>query len=127
MRVASKILPILLIVPVPQPVTIFDHYRTFPQGGPLFRLAAQTSAGFKVEEHVFNAGGHATNSPSFRITMDAIGESATGSAINSTAFRMEGGLVAAYTPPGEVPGLGFSDHETLTRISGPARPIPTRR
>jgi hypothetical protein len=80
---------------------------------------AQTSTSFKVEEHVFNAGGHPSDgdvmaSTGFRITLDAIGESVGGSGLNSASFRMDGGFGVAYSPPGEIQGLGFTDHETLT-------------
>jgi hypothetical protein len=77
-------------------------------------VMAQTSASFKVEESVFNAGSQPAGSTSFSITLDAIGESAGGPDLSSASFRVDGGFVAAYPPPGEVLGLGFADHETLT-------------
>jgi hypothetical protein len=82
-------------------------------------VLAQTSTSFKAEENVFNAGGHPSGgavmaSTGFRITLDAIGESVGGSGLSSASFRMDGGFGAAYRPPGEIQGLGFTDHETLT-------------
>jgi hypothetical protein len=53
-------------------------------------------------------------SAGFRITLDAIGENVVGSGLSSASFRMDGGFGAAYLPPGEIQGLGFTDHETLT-------------
>ena len=52
----------------------------------------QTSANFNLQEHVLNAGGTPTGgsvltSPSFRIRLDSIGDSITGSALSSTSWQ----------------------------------------
>jgi hypothetical protein len=79
---------------------------------------AQTSPSFKLEEHVFNAGGHPESgqimtSASFRITLDALGESVVGPGLSSPSYRMDGSFGSAYPPPGEVRNLRFTDDVTL--------------
>jgi len=79
---------------------------------------AQTSSSFKLEEHVFNAGGHPESgqimtSASFRITLDALGESVVGPGLSSPSYRMDGSFGSAYPPPGEVRNLLFTDAVTL--------------
>ena len=79
---------------------------------------AQSSAGYRLEEHVFNAGGHPDNgtvmsSASFSIKLDAIGEGVVGTALGSASYRMDSGFGGAYPPPGEVQGLWFADHDHL--------------
>jgi len=81
---------------------------------------AQTSDSFKVQEHVLNAGGNPDGgqvlaSSSFRVSLDSIGEGVTGPGLSSTLWRMDGGFVSAYPPPGEVMGVRFApDHITLS-------------
>jgi hypothetical protein len=80
--------------------------------------AAQESHSFKLQEHVFNAGGHpaggvSMSSASFRASIDAIGESVAGGGLSGPSFRMDAGFVPAYPPPGEVFGLYFEDVDTL--------------
>jgi len=79
---------------------------------------AQSSASYKLEEHVVNAGGHPANgtymsSASFRIKLDSIGEAVVGSEMSSPSYRMAASFGSAYPPPGEVPSMWFSDHETM--------------
>ncbi len=79
---------------------------------------AQTSAGFDVSEHAFNAGGHPSagvtlSSASYRITLDAIGDTVAGRQPASDSYRVETGFIAAYPPPGEVQGLDWIDPSTL--------------
>lgn len=79
---------------------------------------AQTSASYKLTEHAFNAGGHpqdgtVLSSSSYRVRLDAIGDGVLGNALSSASFRMDGGFVGCYPPPGEVEGLRFADLETL--------------
>lgn len=81
-------------------------------------LLAQTSTSFKLTEHALDAGGHpeegvVMTSGSFRVTLDAIGESVTGGGLGSASFSLDGGFSAAYPAPGEVSGLLFSDSQTL--------------
>jgi hypothetical protein len=81
-------------------------------------VMAQSSASFKLEEHAFNTGGHPLDgavftSTSFKVSLDAIGDAALGSTMSSASFRMDGGFVGTYPPPGEVPGLRFTGHDTL--------------
>ena len=80
---------------------------------------AQQSASFKVEEHAFNAGGRpldgmVATSASFRLTLDALGEAVAGRDLASASFALDGGLVPAYPPPGEVLLLRFTSPTTLT-------------
>jgi len=79
---------------------------------------AQESASFKLEEHVFNAGGHpeaggALTSASFKISLDSIGEEVMAASLTSASFHMGGGFGTVYPPPGEVTGLRFTDKTTL--------------
>ena len=79
---------------------------------------AQQSASCKLEEHVFNAGGHpeagaVLTSASFKISEDALGEDVTGTSLSSASFHMDGGFGTAYPPPGEVTFLRFTDQTTL--------------
>jgi len=80
--------------------------------------AAQQSAGFKLQEQSFNAGGHPRDgsllvSSGFRIRLDSIGEAVAQPLATSTSFHVAGGFVSAYPPPGEVLGLDFADETTL--------------
>ena len=79
---------------------------------------AQQSASFKLEESVFNAGGHpegavTPGSASFRLTLGAIGDAVALLDPSSASFRLDGGFVASYPPPGEVLNLRFIDPDTL--------------
>ena len=78
----------------------------------------QQSTSFRLEEQVFNAGGRPGQggigtSTSFRISLEAIGESLVASGPSSSSFQLDGGFVAAYPPPGEVLGLQFLNTTTL--------------
>ena len=79
---------------------------------------AQESANYKLNEHTFNAGGNPSDgvvltSTSYRITLDALGDSVAGRNMSSVSYRMDGSFVSSYPPPGEVLGLSFTDHQTL--------------
>jgi hypothetical protein len=79
---------------------------------------AQSSASYKLEEHVLNAGGHPHNgttmaSASYRVTLDSIGESVVGVGMSSASFGMDSGFDTAFRPPGETHGMWFSDHDTM--------------
>lgn len=80
--------------------------------------AAQQSTNFKLEEQAFNSGGNpeggvVLSSTSFRITLDAIGESVAERGLGSASFGLDSGFVARYRPPGEVYELRFTDAVTL--------------
>jgi hypothetical protein len=47
-------------------------------------------------------------SSSFRISLDAIGESVASAIQTSGAYSLRGGTGTTYRPPGEVSGVGFS-------------------
>ena len=80
---------------------------------------AQQSANFKLTEQVLNAGGHPSGgvvmaSASFKVTLDALGESVVQGGMASASFRMNAGFATAYSPPpGEVVNLVFADTQTL--------------
>jgi len=79
---------------------------------------AQEGAYFKVTEATLNNGGRPVNgayasSASHRITLDALGDSVLGSDLASASFRLDGGFVSAYPPPGEVQGQAFTDAQTM--------------
>jgi hypothetical protein len=81
---------------------------------------AQSSASYRLEEHVFNSGGHPSGagdpaSRTFRIPLGAIGDGVAPPLVSGPSFRIEGGFVPAYLPPGEVLNVRFlADHQTLT-------------
>lgn len=81
-------------------------------------VLAQQSASFRLEEHVFNAGGRPSGglvaaSASHRITLDAVGDSISPGHLSGGAHQLGGGFVSVYPPPGEVAGLRFADDVTL--------------
>jgi len=82
-------------------------------------VVAQQSASFEVESAVFNAGGNpaggvALASSSFRVSLDALGDAVVADDLASVSFRSDATFVGRYPPPGEVPGLGFLDAQTLS-------------
>src|SRR5438093_5432301 len=71
---------------------------------------AQTSATYKMTEHVFNEGGHpaagtALASASYRMSVDAVGDGLIAPVLGSASYAMDAGFVAAYRAPGEVTGV----------------------
>lgn len=79
---------------------------------------AQQSTSFNNNEHVFNAGGHPADdshlaSSSYQITLDAIGDMVSGTTLSGPSYRLEGGFVGAFLPPGEVRALWFESPQTL--------------
>ena len=89
----------------------------------------QSSPSHTQNEHVFNAGGRPaqaviSTSPSFRISLDSIGEPVIGRAMTSASFRLGGGLGTAYPPPGEVDGLQLlADRQTLVWSAEPGSTV----
>src|SRR6266540_5852987 len=83
--------------------------------GPL----AQESAGYRLKEHAFNAGGHPDqgmtfSSAGFHVSLDALGDVVAPGGLSSGFFHLEGGWAVAYPPPGEVMNLHFAaDAKTL--------------
>lgn len=80
---------------------------------------AQQSASFKLTEHAMNAGGHPADgvvlgSTSYRIRLDAIGDSVVAAALSSASFHMDAGFVSAYPPPGEVQAVRFTGKTGLS-------------
>jgi hypothetical protein len=87
--------------------------------------AAQESASFKLDEYVFNAGGHPEagtilTSPGFRITLDALGDGISAMDLASPSFRLDVGFAASYPPPGEVVGLVLLDEVHLSWNAEPS-------
>jgi hypothetical protein len=79
---------------------------------------AQQSPSYKLEEFALNAGGHPQDgailaSASFHVRLDAVGDAVARSGLSGPSFRVDGGFVGAYPPPGEVLGLRFVDSATL--------------
>ncbi len=79
---------------------------------------AQESAHYRIESAVFNAGGRpaggvVAQSPSYLVSLDAIGDAAIGSGVTSPGFALDGGLVGSFPPPSEVKNLRFADATTL--------------
>lgn len=87
---------------------------------------AQSSASFRLSEHTFNAGGNPTqgvapSSVSFRISLDAIGQTTPARGLSSASFRSDGGFLPAFAPPGEIEGVGFlADDATFTWAPDPS-------
>jgi hypothetical protein len=80
---------------------------------------AQQSISYQLTDHTFNAGGRPEGgvvaaSTSYQITLDAIGDAVSRRGLSSTSYRMDGGFVGCYPPPGEVLDLSFLDPITLT-------------
>jgi len=88
-------------------------------------VSAQTSTGYKLNEHALNAGGHPAQavvavSARFRITLDSIGGPVVGRGIAGASFHLDSGFDTAYAPPGEVRGLEFlADGQTLSWLAEP--------
>jgi hypothetical protein len=85
---------------------------------PALPAAGQASASYRLEEHVFNAGGHpkggaTLSSASFRVTLDSIGEGIAGGGMSSASYGMDGSFGSCFPPPGEVLNLRFADAQTL--------------
>lgn len=86
---------------------------------------AQSSASYALHEAVVNAGGQPVQgvrpgSAGFRISLGSIGEPIANPTLSGASFRLDGGLVAAYPPPGEVDGLLLLlDRQTLTWSAEP--------
>ena len=80
---------------------------------------AQESTSYKVKESVFNAGGDPSqgsvlSSASYRIRLDAVGDSVVQTGLQGPSFHLDGGFVSAYPPPAEIAGLRFlADKVTL--------------
>lgn len=79
---------------------------------------AQSSASFRLEESVFNAGGHPSqgvtmSSASFRISMDSVAENVGGVNMESTSYRVDSGFGTACRPPGIITGLHFAAIDTI--------------
>jgi hypothetical protein len=89
-------------------------------------IFAQSSASFRLTEHVFNAGGRpaqavVSSSESYRLSLDSIGEPIAGQALDGASYRLDGGVASAYPPPGEVGGLDIlADSQTLSWFREPA-------
>src|SRR5262245_61755489 len=74
--------------------------------------AAQSSSSYRLSESTLNLGGRPQAgqiafSPSYAITLDAIGEAIAARGLTSSSFRMDGSFLNFYAPPGEVPELNL--------------------
>ena len=79
---------------------------------------AQSSASYRMEETVFNSGGHPTQgtvltSVSYSIRLDSLGEGIVGPPMTAPSYQVDSGFGSAYLPPGEVRGLRFESSDTL--------------
>jgi hypothetical protein len=88
---------------------------------------AQESAGYRLNEHAFNAGGHpgeglTLSSAGFHVSLDALGDVVAPGGLSSGSFHLEGGWVVAYPPPGEVMNLHFATDGT-TLIWDPEKSV----
>jgi len=81
-------------------------------------VRAQQSTSFRLQEHTFNNGGHPSagttlSSPSFRLSMDALGEAISAVGLGNGLHNMDACFVSTYAPPGEVAHVRFDDAITL--------------
>jgi len=79
---------------------------------------SQPTAGYKISDHTFNAGGHphqgtVMSSTNYHVTLDALGDAVVGLGLTGGSYRMDGSFGACYPPPGEVRDLTFADKQTL--------------
>ena len=112
----------------------------------LLPARAQTSASYRLVDYAFNAGGVPAQgsvlaSPSYRVSLDTIGEGVLGDALSSASYRQNAGFVAAHRPsaagtcstPGQVCDDGnactagdtcgtSTCGETFDSVSAPALP-----
>lgn len=93
---------------------------------PIGAAHAQSSASFKLNEFVFNAGGDPQNgsstaSASYHIKLDAIGDAIAGGGLASASFHSGSGFVGDYPPPGEVQSLLFTGKTAM--IWSPERSV----
>lgn len=80
---------------------------------------AQQSASYKIRESHINEGGNPIGgvtlaSTSYRIRLDAIGDSVALAGLRATSYRLDTGFVAGYPPPGETLMLRFADPQSLS-------------
>jgi len=54
------------------------------------------------------------------MSLDAVGDPATGARSSAPSYRMGAGFASAYPPPGQVRGLRFTDGDTLRWDSEPS-------
>jgi hypothetical protein len=86
-------------------------------------LMAQSSASYKIESGVFNAGGNPSPvlmSTNFKVTLDAIGDSVAATGMSSASYNSGAGFVPDYPPPREVQGDKFTNKTTLTWLPDPS-------
>jgi len=102
--------------------TVLSRWTATLAGGALLLLAwpaaAQDSTSYKITDSAVNAGGHPAGgivltSASYRVTLDAIGETVAGHLLSGASHGMEDGFVPGYRPPTEVQGLRLTDSQTL--------------
>ena len=82
-------------------------------------LFAQQSGSYRLESTVINEGGRplqgaVLTGSAFRISLDAIGDAVAASGFGSASYRVDGGLVAAYPPPGEVQNQKWTNASNMT-------------
>ena len=101
--------------------------RIMMKGLPILLLAAlaatpalgQQSESYKLAEKVFNEGGVPANgvvlaSPSYRITLDGIGEVVVATGLAGTSYRIDASFTGGYPPPGEVINLRFGSETAMS-------------
>ena len=82
-------------------------------------LWAQQSASYRIESAVVNSGGHPQQGTvlagsTYRISLDAIGDGTAQAGLGSASFKVDGGFVELYGPPGEVQNQRFTSGTTMT-------------
>ena len=78
----------------------------------------QSSPSYRLEEAVFNSGGHPAQgtvmaSASYQIRLDSLGDAVAGTPMTAASYRVDSGFGSASLPPGEVRGLRFESTDTL--------------
>jgi len=81
-------------------------------------VLAQSSASYKLQESVFNAGGDPLQgsvlaSASHRVKLDSLGEGIVAGGLTSASFHADGSFASTYAPAGEIQQLVFTNKQTI--------------
>jgi hypothetical protein len=80
---------------------------------------AQQSASFRIRESHINEGGNPIGgvtlaSASYRVRLDAVGDSVARAGLAAASYKLDAGFVAGYPPPGEALALRFTGPQELS-------------
>jgi hypothetical protein len=80
---------------------------------------AQQSASYRIRESHINEGGNPIGgvtlvSASYRVRLDAVGDSVARAGLGAASHKLDAGFVAGYPPPGETLKLRFTAPQSLS-------------